>query len=124
VGWEWLWRRRLFYWEGRLVRELEISLADVRLVDGVDDKLVWRGTANGGFLAKFVYQFLAESNMIVDTVFCSVWSTQVQLKVAGCAWQVILQRLPVAHELRRRGILQRDQTNCTFVRIAQRQWII
>jgi hypothetical protein len=119
-GWRWEleWRRRFFVWEEELLGELMGVLASFTISLG-DDCWVWNPGLGDGFSVKSTYVFLDHLLHTHDPLsslhsfaFKFIWKSGVPSKVSAFSWQLLLDRVPTRDNLRRRGVLNMDDSRC------------
>jgi hypothetical protein len=119
-GWKWdlKWRRTLFVWEEGLLQELGDLLALVSITD-VNDCWVWNPGIDGDFTVKLTYVLLdniLNPRMLMSSSesfgFKFIWKSGVPSKVSALSWQLLLDRIPTRDNLRRRGVIQTEDSSC------------
>jgi hypothetical protein len=115
--WELEWRRHFFAWEDDLLLEL---LASVVITD-VNDKWIWKPGSDGEHMVRSTYIFLdnlinnCEARSELDLfAFKFIWKSWVPSKVCALSWQLLLDKLPTRANLRRRNILNLEESRCPF----------
>jgi hypothetical protein len=120
--WNWAleWRRQFFAWEVDLLQELLEVLACVVITDDID-RWIWKPGINGVHTVRSTYIFL--DNLINNRVprceldlftFKFIWRSGVPSKVSTLSWQLLLDKIPTRENLRRRNILNPDESRCVF----------
>ncbi|GAU33506.1 hypothetical protein TSUD_386510 [Trifolium subterraneum] len=121
IGWELVWRRRLFVWETNLLNELLMILNPITLSDAVD-QWGWRPENGEEFSVKSTYSLvydmlLTKGNISQDqeSAFKAIWKGPAPFKVSGFAWLVLLDKVPTRVNLiRRRAIQENGENRCIF----------
>ncbi|WJX68394.1 hypothetical protein P8452_52767 [Trifolium repens] len=120
--WNWAleWRRQFFAWEVDLLQELLEVLACVVITDDIDI-WIWKPGIDGVHTVRSTYIFL--DNLINNRAprceldlfaFKFIWKSGVPSKVSALSWQMFLKKIPTRENLRRRGILNPDESRCVF----------
>jgi hypothetical protein len=117
-GWNLRWRRRLFEWEKALLNELLAIINLIQPNEEVDDWR-WKEDEGGVFTVKSTYSLMASKLLMCRVLgdeqkfnFKAIWKSPAPSKVAGFAWQVLLDRVPTRENLFRRKILQPEDDKC------------
>jgi hypothetical protein len=113
----------LFVW----ANELFIALLEVVshvIISTVDDVWVWKPGFEEGFSVKSTYVFLDNTlhpivpiSSLQSFAFNYIWKSGVPSKVSAFSWQLVLDRIPTRDNLRRRGILNAEDSRCPFCHI-------
>jgi hypothetical protein len=120
--WKWVleWRRQFFAWEEDLLQELLAVLACVLITDD-NDRWIWKPGSEGVHTVRSTYIFLDNlinnrepRSELVLFAFKFIWKSGVPSKVSALSWQLLLDKLPTRENLRRRNILNSDESRCVF----------
>ncbi|KAK2366908.1 hypothetical protein QL285_080242 [Trifolium repens] len=120
--WNWVleWRRHFFAWEDDLLYDLLAALASV-VITGDNDRWVWKPGSEGVHTVRSTYIFL--DNLINTRMptceldlfaFKFIWKSGVPSKVSALSWQLLLDKIPNRENLRRRNIINSDESRCVF----------
>jgi hypothetical protein len=107
------WRRKLFAWEGDLLRNCCFLLHNIVLHDGVLDCWKWLLDPIKGFSVSDVYHMFTTSDHNTEQVnTINVWLKHVPLKVYLFVWRLFRNHLPTKDNLITRGIIQAEANVC------------
>jgi hypothetical protein len=118
--WEWrlAWRRNFFVWEEALYDDLLELLASFNMSRD-DDTWVWKPGMQGVFSVKSTYVFLDNVLHMQEPLpplmtfaLKLIWKSGVPSKVCAFACQLLLDRVPTRDNLRRRGVVNVENSLC------------
>ncbi|XVF83970.1 hypothetical protein PTKIN_Ptkin16aG0537100 [Pterospermum kingtungense] len=114
----WCWnltlRRRLFGWEESWWVALMDLIKNYSVCNSIKDSIVWRYDSIGRYMAKsFCLSFL-QSKMQTCSWWKEVWAGLAPPKVEALCWQILLGKVAVKVELKKRGISQVTDEVCVF----------
>ncbi|KAK7268945.1 hypothetical protein RIF29_21656 [Crotalaria pallida] len=109
LQWNWnlSWRRHLYQWEQTKLEELWISLKQVSLDTGGDDKPCWSFDRTGTFTVKS-FQVASVGNGFISNTVRNVWRGLAPPRAELLVWFVLLNRLNTRSRLKRLGIISND----------------
>ncbi|KAE8701523.1 leghemoglobin C2-like [Hibiscus syriacus] len=120
-GWEWniKTRRNLCDWEVLQLVELLNSLKDIKLIESLEDCLLWDGLGDGLFSVKECRKSL--ESVYEDTFQWRncVWLGLVPPRVETFLWQLSHQKVAVRMELMKRGVTLGEDTLCPFCNLCE-----
>ncbi|GKV00581.1 hypothetical protein SLEP1_g13249 [Rubroshorea leprosula] len=108
--WSWSWRRELFAWEIDILQELREEVRKRKLVQGQEDRWIWKKDPRGKYSVSSAYNLLNTTpipNLPGD--YNLIWNGRVPLKVAAFAWKVMQNRIPTKDNLQKRGVLGSEE---------------
>jgi len=111
LGWAgdgraWVWRRRLFAWEGDSVRECAVLLNNIVLQDNVHDSWRWLLDLAHRYSVKAAYRYITTTGENTDrSQVADVWVKHIPSKVSIMVWRLLCNRLPTRDNLVHQGIL-------------------
>ncbi|GLT25088.1 hypothetical protein SLA2020_002410 [Shorea laevis] len=113
--WRWSWRRELFAWEIYILQELREEVQKRKLVQGQEDRWIWKQDPGGKYSVSSAYNLL-NTTPIPDLPgdYNLIWNRRVPLKVAAFAWKVMQNRIPTKENLQKRGVLAVKKTSHVF----------
>ncbi|XVF54250.1 hypothetical protein PTKIN_Ptkin05aG0165200 [Pterospermum kingtungense] len=113
-SWEWRieTRRQLFDWEQEQWEQLFRLLNNFQVCQTLSDKLIWKGTVNGGFSVKQFCLDYSNSGQGVSNVWKLFWKRLVPPRVETFCWQVLQGKVAIKLELVKRKLIQRESAMC------------
>lgn len=106
-SWNWKlhWRRDLFIWEQGLMESLLNILHNTQVQHDGCDSWVWLGDTSGIFSVHSAYRIITENASMVDNrLYKALWNKDTPLRVAAFSWKALLDRIPTASNLQKRGV--------------------
>ncbi|GKV11673.1 hypothetical protein SLEP1_g22911 [Rubroshorea leprosula] len=85
---------------------LGVVLASIKLRKGLVDLWQWKYEADGRYVVKTAYEFLAPEECLLEGHLCKlIWCKLVPSKVGFFGWRLCLDRLPTRWNLQKRGVV-------------------
>ncbi|KAE8679344.1 crossover junction endonuclease MUS81-like isoform X2 [Hibiscus syriacus] len=115
-GWEWniKTRRNLCDWEGDQLVELLDLLKDIKLIDSVEDCLLWGDAGEGLFSVKECRKSLSAYKDVSFQWNKCVWLGLVPPRIEAFLWQVSHKKVEVRVELKKMGVPIGDDFLCSL----------
>jgi len=114
--WKWTlaWKRELAQSELQKLEDLKTVLSQHCPQQDQEDNVLWQG--NKGYSVKD-FQRHASREIEVDSIVSTVWMKIAPPKVEFFMWLALLGKLNTRYRLYVKGILQEDQSTCTFCKL-------
>ncbi|KAL4352206.1 hypothetical protein GQ457_06G015670 [Hibiscus cannabinus] len=115
-NWQSWFTRELLKREMPLVKELHSKILNTKLIQGVQDRIIWIHEKSGLFTVKKLTNILLNSDVEwPDFNFGRLWRIKVPPKVRSFLWLVKIRRIPTTEFLKWRGVLlNEEQSRCCW----------
>jgi len=112
-GEAWKWRRQLFSWEEKQLRECCVILSNIVLQPNSPNTWFWHLQASNNYNVTSAYNYMFSSVNIMEADHSNnIWNKEVPLKVNFFVWHLLRKRLLTTEHLIKRHVLHPNAQLC------------